>query len=70
MRVDVDRAREDEQPGRVDDLARAGREAGEVGLDRLDPPATDRESARRDPSARTTVPPVMRRSGVPVTGAG
>ncbi len=27
-------------------------------------------SARRDPSARTTVPPVMRRSGVPVTGAG
>ena len=36
MGVDVDAARQDEQPGRVDDLAGARREPAEVGLDRLD----------------------------------
>ena len=69
--VDVDRAGEDQHPGRVDRLARVRR----AGRSRSASTASIRPpriatSARRDPSARTTVPPVMRRSGVPVTGAG
>ena len=49
--VDVDRARQDEQPGRVDDLAAAAAGAREVGLDRLD------DAARTATSAGATRPP-------------
>ena len=43
VRVDVDRPGEDEEPGRVDRLARVRAQAAEVRLDRLDPPAADRD---------------------------
>ena len=41
--VDVDRARQDQEPGRVDHLVGPGREARQVGLDGDDPPAVDRD---------------------------
>ena len=45
--VDVDDAREHEEPGRVDHLPGGGGEATEIGLDRGDPPAVDGDVGAR-----------------------
>ena len=60
--VDVDDAGEHQEPGRIDHLGRARRRARQVGLDRLDDPAPDRDVRPPRPVAVTTVPPRMTRS--------
>ena len=49
VRVDVDDARQHQQPGRVDDFARGGGEPAEPRLDRGDPPALHRHVDPRRP---------------------
>ncbi len=49
VRVDVDDARQHQQPGRVDDRSRRGREPAQPRLDRRDPPGFDRDVDRCRP---------------------
>ena len=60
--VDVDDAGQDQQPRRVDDLARRCRRTGQVRLDRADAAALDGDVGDPDPVAVTTVPPRTTRS--------